>query len=303
MTTNSDLLKKFGNQIANLKGWEVMPLENVLKLITYGLTVRPKYHPQGIPLVSATQIRNGVVDLDSAPRISVDDYEKLSDKCKARPGDILFAKTGAIGHCAICHSEEKVALAQNVARLVFDETLIEAKFALRYLRTPFIQDLAKRSAKGNAVQDLQLGEIRKFPIPIPPLEEQRRIAAILDKADAVRRKRKEAIALTEELLRSAFLEMFGDPVTNPKGWEAKPLGSVCNRVTVGYVGSMTSEYIEEGIPWLRSMNVSRNRIILKDLKYVSTDFHKRLNKSSLSPGDVVAVRRPTPRVRSPTLPG
>lgn len=102
MKTSSDFLKKFGNQIVNRKGWEVVPLENVLKLITYGLTVRPKYHPQGIPLISATQIRNGIVDLDNAPRISTNDYEKLSDKCKLTKGDILFAKTGTIGHCAIC---------------------------------------------------------------------------------------------------------------------------------------------------------------------------------------------------------
>ncbi len=236
MKINSDLMHKFGNQIANLKGWEIVPLENVLKLITYGLTVRPKYHSQGIPLVSATQIRNGVVDLASAPRISINDYEKLSDKCKARTGDILFAKTGAIGHCAICNSNEKIALAQNVARLVFDEKRIEATFALRYLRTPFIQDLAKRSAKGNAVQDLQLGELKKFPIPLPPLEEQRRIAAILDKADAVRQKRQQAIALTEELLHSAFLEMFGDPVTNPKGWTLNKLSSVCSKITDGTPG-------------------------------------------------------------------
>ncbi len=63
----------------------------------------------------------------------------------------------------------------------------------------------------------EIGDLRQLArIPSPASHEQRRIAAILDKADAVRRKRKEAIALTEELLRSAFLEMFGDPVTNPK---------------------------------------------------------------------------------------
>lgn len=63
-------------------------------------------------------------------------------------------------------------------------------------------------------------------MPMPSVPEQDRIADILDKADAIRRKRKEAIALTEELLRSTFLEMFGDPVTNPKGWNRRHLGSI-----------------------------------------------------------------------------
>lgn len=71
-------------------------------------------------------------------------------------------------------------------------------------------------------------------IPLPSLEEQRRIAAVLDKADAIRRKRREAIELTEELLRSTFLVMFGDPVTNPKGWGLRPLSDVVLEVKSGW---------------------------------------------------------------------
>src|SRR6185369_14330209 len=65
----------------------------------------------------------------------------------------------------------------------------------------------------------------------PPLPEQKRIASILDKADSIRRKRQEAVRLTEELLRSVFLDMFGDPVTNPKGWDVKPLCELVNFTT------------------------------------------------------------------------
>lgn len=65
--------------------------------------------------------------------------------------------------------------------------------------------------------------LKNFEIPLPPLTEQKRIAAILDKADAIRRKRQQAIQLADEFLRSVFLDMFGDPVTNPKGWETKTI--------------------------------------------------------------------------------
>jgi len=64
---------------------------------------------------------------------------------------------------------------------------------------------------------------------VEALSEQRRIVDIFDKADAIRRKRREAIALTEDLLRSAFLEMFGDPVTNPKGWRTVPLDELIDQ--------------------------------------------------------------------------
>ena len=80
--------------------------------------------------------------------------------------------------------------------------------------------------RGGTQKFVSLTVLRNALIPYPPIEEQRRIAEILDRADAIRRKRQEAIQLTEELLRSAFLEMFGDPVTNPKGWEMVSLGKL-----------------------------------------------------------------------------
>src|SRR5262249_10550712 len=75
----------------------------------------------------------------------------------------------------------------------------------------------------------------RIPLIKPPLPEQRRIAAILNKGDAIRRKRKEAIALTEELPRSAFLDMFGDPVTNPKRWKRDTLGNLLTLKSGGFL--------------------------------------------------------------------
>ncbi|MDB9540953.1 restriction endonuclease subunit S [Anabaenopsis tanganyikae CS-531] len=174
----------------------------------------------------------------------------------------------------------------NHAHVLRPKDCIDIRYLYRHLERYDVTQFVTGTTRGK----LTKSAASRIPIVVPPLEEQRRIAAILDKADDIRRKRKQAIALTEELLRSTFLDMFGDPVTNPKGWEIHPLSKVCNRVTVGFVGTMSSEYIEEGVPWLRSLNIKRNRIVLNDLKYVSNDFHRKLNKSSLLPGDVVAVR-------------
>ncbi len=103
---------------------------------------------------------------------------------------------------------------------------LDRKYLAYYLRQPSMVDLANSRSTGANLPRLSPKVLETFKIPLPPLEEQRRIAAILDKADGVRRKRKEAIRLTEELLKSTFLEMFGDPVTNPKGWEIVKLGSL-----------------------------------------------------------------------------
>src|SRR5690606_18238901 len=81
----------------------------------------------------------------------------------------------------------------------------------------------------------------EIPVPLPSLPEQRRIAAILDKADALRGKRREALAQLDRLGRSIFMNMFGDPVTNPKGWPSLSLNEVSTRIQIGPFGSQLHE--------------------------------------------------------------
>nr|WP_241197936.1 restriction endonuclease subunit S [Pseudomonas oleovorans] len=88
--------------------------------------------------------------------------------------------------------------------------------------------LGEKSMSGAAGQKRVGSDFLKgFEIPLPPLPEQKRIAAILDKADAIRRKRQQAIQLADDFLRAVFLDMFGDPVTNPKGWPTMRVDELC----------------------------------------------------------------------------
>ncbi|PSN14200.1 hypothetical protein C7293_12705 [filamentous cyanobacterium CCT1] len=100
---------------------------------------------------------------------------------------------------------------------------LDRRYLAYYLRQPSMVDLANSRSTGANLPRLSPKVLETFQIPLPPIAEQRRIAAILDKADAIRRKRKQAIQYTEELLRATFLDMFGDPVTNPKGWDVKTI--------------------------------------------------------------------------------
>lgn len=110
--------------------------------------------------------------------------------------------------------------------LRFNEKELNPRYLYFWVRSPeFIGEMVKR-ATGASYPAVSDSIIKSSKIPLPPLNEQRRIAAILDKADAIRRKRQESIRLTEEFLRSTFLEMFGDPVTNPKGWEVSKFEKV-----------------------------------------------------------------------------
>lgn len=129
----------------------------------------------------------------------------------------------------------------------------------------------------------------EIELPVPPLSEQRRIADILDKADAVRRKRKEAISLTEDLLRSAFLEIFGDPVTNPKGWPVQPFANLAVDMKYGTSEKCSEDAAEGTLPVLRIPNVAGGNIAWGDLKYARLP-DAEAERLRLMHGDMLFVR-------------
>ncbi|MDB9414373.1 restriction endonuclease subunit S [Microcystis aeruginosa] len=163
---------------------------------------------------------------------------------------------------------------------------LDRKYLAYYLRQPSMVDLANSRSTGANLPRLSPKVLETFKIPLPPLEEQRRIAAILDKADGVRRKRKEAIRLTEELLKSTFLEMFGDPVTNPKGWEIVSLGSLLKFLTSGSRG-WAKYYAESGSLFLRIQNVKAGRLLLDDIAYVDAPDSTEARRTFVQEGDVL----------------
>jgi len=128
--------------------------------------------------------------------------------------------------------------------------------------------------------------LKALAVPVPPLAEQRRIADILDKADAIRRKRKQAIALTEELLRSAFLEMSGDPVTNPKASPVKLLGKYPGFVTSGSRG-WAEHYADKGARFIRSLDVQMDRIADDDAAYVTPPTGAEAERTRVQENDVL----------------
>jgi len=105
---------------------------------------------------------------------------------------------------------------------------VDRGFFERILRSPISRAIYRSKMRGttNRRRTIPKDVFRKILFPLPPFAEQKRIAKILDAADALRAKRRESLAQLDTLLQSTFLDMFGDPVTNPKGWEIKPLGEL-----------------------------------------------------------------------------
>jgi len=118
-----------------------------------------------------------------------------------------------------------------------------------------------------------------------------KIATILDKADELRRKDKDLQAKYDELAQAIFIDMFGDPVRNEKGWEVKKLGELCSKILSGNTPKGGSEvYVESGIKFFRSQNVWKNRLDLDDIAYIDEATHKKMKNTSLKNKDILITK-------------
>ncbi|HIF9338382.1 TPA: restriction endonuclease subunit S [Photobacterium damselae] len=146
-------------------------------------------------------------------------------------GTIIVPTRMALGKVVITGVD--LAINQDLKALfINDKNILDIDYFARFLESK--AKYIESEGKGATVKGITLDFLKDLEIPLPPLKEQQRIAAILDKADAIRQKRKQAIELADEFLRSVFLDMFGDPVTNPKGWEVKPLKDGISKITSGW---------------------------------------------------------------------
>ena len=155
---------------------------------------------------------------------------EVPEKYEVKKGDILVSWSATLD--VFEWKQDEIAfLNQHIFKVKHDKSKIN-KIYFKYALKHSIEDMLKYT-HGSTMKHVVRKDFLNHQIPLPPLPEQKRIVAILDKADTLRRKRKEAIALLDELLRSVFLDMFGDPVTNPKGWEVRKVIETCDCIVPG----------------------------------------------------------------------
>lgn len=149
----------------------------------------------------------------------------VSERIKVQPKDLLVSWSATLGVFE-WNGPDVGYLNQHIFRVVPDERKVDKRY-LRHALELALLDMRKH-LHGATMLHVNRGEFLSTKLYLPSLSEQRRIAAILDKADALRTKRREVLDQLDSLAQSIFVEMFGDPVTNVKRWDVKKLGSVGN---------------------------------------------------------------------------
>jgi len=215
--------------------------------------------------------------------------------------DVLLCVVGAT--CGKVNRGEECAIGRSVAAIRSKEELVDNNYLYYFISSwsNRLRSMSQGAAQTVISKDMILGLEIPLPYPDDPeksLKEQKRIAAILDKADAIRRKRQQAIELADEFLRSVFLDMFGDPVTNPKGWNPAILGDLIHFAKDG--PHVSPKYSDEGIPFLSTRHVKPSGVVWEDLKYVTQEeagLHWKKCKPQL--GDVLYTKGGTTGIACP----
>ncbi len=201
--------------------WQLIPLRRVMKSAQSGFASGARDVEGVIQLRMNNVTTDGTLDWTSFIRVPAS--EKQLDKYRLRRGDVLFNSTNSpnlVGKTAMFVGyTEPVVFSNHFVRLRVDDTKLEPRYLACWLtyrqQQRFFESICTQWVNQAAVRK---DDLLSLQLPLPPLPEQKRIAAILAKADRLRRLRRYARDLSDTYLQSVFLEMFGDPVSNPMGW-------------------------------------------------------------------------------------
>jgi type I restriction enzyme S subunit len=185
-----------------------------------------------------------------------------------------------------------------------DQKKLDGGYLYYWVRNPLFVSAMVKKATGASYPAISDTIVKESCLPLPPLPDQRRIAAILHMADAIRRKQQRVMERMEDFLRSVFLDMFGDPATNPKGWRVAELGTVAMRFSDGPFGSnlKTSHYVDAGVRVVRLQNIGVGKFLDEDKAFVSEQHFSSLKKHECIPGDVLIGTLGDPNLRACILP-
>lgn len=221
--------------------------------------------------------------------------EGLAKSRWVEPGDFLLSNSMSFGRPYIMGTTGCIHDGWLVLKP--GKTPVDSNYLYHLLGSePVFAQFAKR-ATGTTVKNLNTQIVSETVIPLPPLPEQRRIAAILDQADALRRLRRQSLSRLSELGQAIFFEMFGDPVTNPRGWAKVPLAQCVAQpddIRCGPFGTqlLKEEFAETGVPLWGIKQVNRS-FAIPTHEFVSVTKARSLSNYDILPGDIVMTRKGT----------
>lgn len=246
------------------------------------------YRNDGVPVLQGKNITGDKFCWSDVRFISHEKAETLK-RSSVRAGDILIVKIGSIGYSAVVDRlacGDFAIIPANLAKVTPDAATIDTRYLHRWLTSGEAKRYLTNAASKTAQPALSLEKIKQVPVVLPPLREQRRIADILDRADAIRTKRREAIVQLDALRKAVYRDVI------EAGGPSRRLADCVDAIQIGPFGSLLHEtdYIAGGVPLVNPKHI-RDGQIVPAAETVAPERLRDLGLYRLRTGDVVLGRR------------
>jgi type I restriction enzyme S subunit len=262
--------------------------------------------PTPFPYIRVSNLKHGTVDMNDLRYVLPEDQKEIK-RYTISKNDLYISIAGTLGVVGTVPDElDGAQLTENAAKIVIDSG---AGLSREFLKYCLSGDLAQRQigmlkGVGGGVPKLALFRIETIQFPLPPLAEQRKLAAVLSSVDAAIEKTQAVIEQVQVVKKGLMQELLtrGLPGRHkkfkqteigeiPASWEVVELQDPSERVRNGFVGTATPHYRSYGIPYLVGKNIRENRFALGQLTYISENFHQNgAANSRLRAGDVLTVQ-------------
>lgn len=231
----------------------------------------------GARIIRITNVQKGEI-VDNDPKFYPFNLLDSLDNYKILEGDILMSLTGNVGRVGKFPKELLPAyINQRICRVMPKDNSLDVNYLFHYLNSNIFEKEAIRNSAGAAQLNLSTKWLENHLIPLPSLEEQKAIAARLDKADQIRQLNQQIINHYDELIQALFIDMFGDPMKNEMRWQENELDNVCIKITDGEHTTPKREL--KGIYLLSARNVRNGFIDLSaGVDYIGDEEYNRISK-------------------------
>jgi type I restriction enzyme S subunit len=247
--------------------WKTVRLGDVATYIN-GYAFKPSdWGSEGLPII---RIQN----------LTGNDYEtnyfnrKIPEKYYVKNGDVLISWSASLG--VYEWKKNDALLNQHIFKVVFDKLEVDKKYFM-FTVSNLLNAMSKQT-HGSTMRHITKPDFDNMPFLLPPIEKQKQIACELDKCNELISKNKRILEKYDLLIKSRFIEMFGDPVQNPMGWEVKKLGDICTKISDGVHAK--PEYTTTGKPFISVVNINSGKLLFDDCKYVSEEAYEKMIKST-----------------------
>lgn len=253
-----------------------------------------QYTHTGVKLLNVANLINGKIDTSNTDRyISEKEAYGKYKHFLVEPGDFIIASSGI----KVEYFDKKMGfvdssqlpLCMNTSTIRFktiDPNILDIRYFMYFLKTDYFKQQLSHEITGSAQLNFGPSHLKKMYLPLPSIEEQRHIAAVLDKVSELISKRKAQLDKLDELVKSRFVEMFGDPVSNPKGWPVNQFSEYINFLTSGSRG-WAQYFSNDGEYFITIKNVKNCRVTVDNVQHVMPPDNAEAKRTKVQEGDLL----------------